>query len=179
MEMPAHSRRVFLRRSLGAVGALAALPGLGVGCAPADLARAPAGLQTLDAAEWALLDAVSDAIVPRGGAFALGARDVALAQRIDGFLANESPAVQSGVAGALLAVEWVAPLAAGRVARFSRLDDAGRVAAIDALRTSRIALLRDVYAGLKQLCVFGFYAVDASWAATGYDGPLVGRAAAR
>lgn len=155
------------------------MPGLGVACAPSDRSRAPSGLRVLDAAQWALLDAVADTFVPRGGAFELGARDVDLARRIDALLADAAPAVRDGLGAALLVVEWVAPLAAGRIGRFSGLDEAGRAASIDALRASRFGLLRDVYAGLKQACLFSFYAVDASWAATGYDGPLVGRAAAR
>ena len=178
MELPSVTRRVLLRRSLHAAGALAVLPGFAAGCAPADTAAAPDGLRVLDAAQWALLDAVGDAFVPRGGAFALGARDVDLASRIDAFLAGEPAGVRRGFASALLAVEWVAPLASGRLARFSALDADGRAAAIDALRASRVALLREVYAGLKQLCAFAFYAVDASWTAIGYDGPWVERTAA-
>ena len=174
MRLPEVSRRAFLRRSLHAAGACVALPGLGVGCAPSE--RAPSGLRVLDAAQWTLLDAIADTFVPRGGAFELGARDVDLARRIDALLADEAPAVRDGLGSALLVVEWGAPLAAARLGRFSSLDEAGRAASIDALRTSRVGVLRDVYAGLKQACLFSFYAVDASWAATGYDGPLVGRA---
>jgi hypothetical protein len=50
-----------------------------------------------------------------------------------------------------------------------------RTACLAALPGSRIGLVRDVYAGLKQLCLFSFYATPESWSATGYDGPWVGR----
>lgn len=173
MELPVLTRRVLLRRSLHAAGALAALPGLTLACAPADLARAPSDLRVLDAAQWSLLDAVADTFVPRGGAFPLGARDVDLARRIDAFLADEPAAVLRGFEAALFAIEWASPLAAGRFTRFSRLDADGRAAAIGAFCESPIGLLRDVYAGVKELCTFTFYAVDASWVATGYDGPWV------
>lgn len=180
MEMPELSRRVFLRRSVQAAGALALLPGLAIGCAGEDAAgRSPPGLVVLDASQWVVLDAVADAFVPAGGAFEAGARSVDLATRIDAFLAGERPDVLRGVGAALVVLEWLAPLAAGRAARFSTLDLAGRSAAVDALRTSRIGLLREVYAGMKQLCLFTFYACDAAWPAIGYDGPLVGRAEAR
>jgi len=175
MAIPESSRRVFLRRSLYAAGALALAPGLAVGCAQGDVARAPADLRALDPAAWALLDVVADTFIPRGGAFELGARDVDLARRIDAYLADESVAVRRGLSAALLFVEWGSPLVCGRVARFSRLGPDERAASIDALRHSRIGLLRDVYAGLKQLCFFTFYAIDAVWPALGYDGPWIGR----
>lgn len=178
MAIPELSRRVFLRRSLHAAGAFAVVPGLALGCAPDDAMRAPQDLRVLSAAEWALLDAVADTFIPHGGAFEVGARDVELPRRIDAFLADERPAVLRGLSAALLIVEWGSPLAAGRFARFSHLDADARSACIAALCQSRIGLLRDVYAGLKQLCMFTFYAVDASWPPIGYDGPWVDRGGA-
>ena len=177
MGIPELSRRVFLRRSLYAAGALAVVPGLAVGCARDDAALAPGDLRVLDAAEWALLGAVADTFIPHGGAFELGARDVELPRRIDAFLAGERPAVLRGVSAALLVVEWASPLAAGRFARFSQLDAEARAACVAALCKSRVGLLRDVYAGLKQLCMFTFYAIDATWPALGYDGPWVATSA--
>ncbi len=178
MAIPELSRRLFLRRSLQAMSALAVVPGLTLGCAPEEAARAPHDLRVLDAAEWALLGAVADTFVPHGGAFELGARDVELPRRIDAFLAGERPAVVRGLAAALLLIEWASPLASGRLARFSQLDAGARSRCIDALRTSRVGFLREVYAGLKQLCLFTFYAVDASWPPIGYDGPWVERSGA-
>jgi hypothetical protein len=84
-----------------------------------------------------------------------------------------------GLSAALLLVEWGSPLASGRVARFSRLGPDERAACIHALCRSRVGLLREVYAGLKQLCFFTFYAIDATWPAVGYDGPWVGRQGSR
>lgn len=175
MAIPESSRRVFLRRSLQAAGALALAPGIAVGCAPDHVARAAADLRVLDPDEWALLAVVADTFIPRGGAFELGAHDVGLARRIDAFLVDESAAVRRGLSSALLLIEWGSPLVCGRVARFSRLGPDERAACIDALCHSRIGVLRDVYAGLKQLCFFTFYAIDAVWPAVGYDGPWVGR----
>ena len=179
MAIPELSRRVFLRRSLHVAGALTLVPGLSIGCAPGDVARAPRDLRVLDPGEWALLGALADTLIPHGGAFELGARDVDLAARIDAFIAGESVAVLRGLSAALLLVEWGSPLASGRVARFSRLGSDDRAACIEALCRSRIGLLREVYAGLKQLCFFTFYAIDATWPAVGYDGPWVGRQGSR
>ena len=178
MAIPELSRRVFLRRSLHVAGALTLAPGLSIGCAPADVARAPIDLRVLDPGEWALLGIVADTLIPHGGAFELGARDVDLATRIDAFLAAESVAVLRGLSAALLLIEWGSPLASGRVARFSQLGPDERAACIDALCRSRIGLLRDVYAGLKQLCFFSFYAIDATWPAVGYDGPWIAKPSA-
>ncbi len=175
MAIPEVSRRVFLRRSVQAVGALSLVPGFALGCAPADAWRAPSDLRVLDAAEWVLLGVVADTFVPQGGAFELGARDVDLATRIDAFLVGERITVLRGLSAALLLIEWGSPLASGRVARFSKLDADARSACIAALRDSRIAVLREVYAGVKQLCLFTFYAIDASWPAVGYDGPWVAK----
>jgi len=177
MAIPEFSRRVFLRRSLHVAGALTLVPGLSIGCAPGDVA--PSDLRVLDPGEWALLGAVADTLIPHGGVFELGARDVDLATRIDAFLAGESVAFLRGLSAALLLVEWGSPLASGRVARFSRLGPDERAACIDALCRSRVGLLREVYAGLKQLCFFTFYAIDATWPAVGYDGPWVGRQGSR
>jgi hypothetical protein len=175
MAIPELSRRVFLRRSLHTVGTLAAVPGLTLGCAPAADVRAPDNLHVLDAAEWAMLGVIADTLIPRGGAFEVGALDVDLATRADAFLADESDAVLRGLSAALQVVEWGSPLLSGRVARFSEIGSADRHACIEALLHSRVGLLREVYAGLKQLCFFTFYAIDATWLAVGYDGPWVER----
>lgn len=175
MAIPELSRRLFLRRSLHAVSALAVVPGLTLGCAPVAGVRAPDDLRVLDAAAWTMLGVVADTLIPRGGAFEVGAIDVDLATRADAFLAGESDAVLRGLSAALLVVEWGSPLLSGRVARFSELGGDARHACIEALLHSRVGLLREVYAGLKQLCFFTFYAIDATWPAVGYDGPWVER----
>lgn len=178
MRLPEVTRRTFLRGTLRGAGAIALVPTLAVGCAPERAAEAPRDLRVLGAAEWSLLDAIADTFVPRGGAFEAGARDVDLATRVDAYLAGERSEIVRGVRGALLLVEWVSPVASGRLGRFSALDADARTACIDALRASRFATLREVFAGLKTLCLFLFYSTDASWGALGYDGPLVRAGAA-
>lgn len=172
------SRRVFLSRAIQAAGALAVLPA--AACAPPGPAAAGAeGLLALQSAELPILEAVSESFVPTGGAFETGAREVGLARRIDAFAAAQGPDVVRGLRGALWIVELAGGPLAGHYGRFSRLSPEARIASMRALATSRLALPRDVFAGLKQLCVFTFYCQDASWPATGYDGPWVGRDARR
>lgn len=169
------SRRVFLGRALQLVGAAAVVPALA--CGPARPPQSAQGLQALAASELAILEAVAEAFVPSGGAFETGAREVDLARRIDALAAGQGPDVVRGLRGALWLVELLGGPLAGRFGRFSRLSFADREAVLRALVTSRLAPSREVFAGLKQLCVFTFYCQDASWPATGYDGPWRGRAA--
>lgn len=173
MALPAATRRVFLKRSLQAAGTLAVLPLAGSGCGPARRGAAPPGLAVLSPGEYAVLAAAADAFVPRGGAFELGASDVDVAGRVDALLADEDPQVQRGLRAALGLLEWAGGPLAGRFGRFSGLSASDRTAVLGAL-PHRFGLARDVYAGLKLLCLFSFYCADEVWPAIGYDGPWVG-----
>ena len=172
LALPELTRRALLARSLAALGAAAALPGIAPACARST--PAPAGLRVLAPGEWQVLAAVADTVIPRGGAFSLGAADVDLAERIDALLAAQPPELAGGVRGALLLLEYGAPLLAGRVARFSGLGAEERAAVFGALPGS-FGLARRVYAGLRGLCLFAFYVLPESWPAIGYDGPWVAR----
>ena len=168
--LPELTRRALLGRSLAALGAVAALPGVAPACARS--APAPAGLRVLAPGEWQVLAAIADTVIPRGGPFPLGAADVGLAARIDALLAAQPAELAGGVRGALLLLEYGAPLLAGRPARFSALGAEERAAVFGAL-PGRFGLARRVYAGLRGLCLFAFYALPESWPAIGYDGPWV------
>ncbi len=176
MDLPETTRRVFLSRSLRALGVVAALPLVGPGCSNAPIAPAPADLHVLTGGEYAIVWAAADAFVPRGGAFPLGATDVDLAGRIDRFLASQDPAVVKGLRGALVILEYGGGPLAGRLGRFSRMDAGDRAAVLRAL-PHRFKIAGQVYTGLKQLCLFLFYCADESWPAIGYDGPWLGREA--
>lgn len=167
MELPEATRRVFLARSLQTLGLLA----VGPACSPSpELPAAPPDLRLFEPGQGQVLAAVAEAFVPRGGAFPAGASDVGLVARIDAFLAEADPEVAEGLRGGLLLLEWAAPLAAGRFGRFSRLDAEGRAAVIAAL-PRRFDAFRQLYAGLKVLCLFLFYATPTGWRGAGYDGP--------
>lgn len=167
MRLPEVTRRVFLSRSLVVLGAAAA-----PACTPGPGAEAPPGLRVLSAGQWQVLAAAADAFIPRGGAFPVGAADLDLARRVDAYLAQNDPALASGLAGALLLLEWLGGPLAGRLGRFSRMDAAGRAAVLEALPRS-FGLPRRVHGGLKQVCTFLFYAQPESWQGIGYDGPWV------
>jgi hypothetical protein len=173
-DQTAWTRRGFLAASLRVAGSVAVAPAVLAACARG--AGSAAGLAVFDDAQRAVLDAVLDAFVPSGGAFALGASDVQLGARVQRFVAAQPPDVAVAVRGALFAVEWLSPVLAGRLGRFSALDATGREACLRALVGSRSALARDLYAGLKQLSIFSFYSVDQTWVHVGYEGPWVRRA---
>jgi len=169
VELPEATRRVFLARSLQTLGLLA----VGPACSPSPgLPAAPPDLRLFEPGQAQVLAAVAEAFVPPGGAFPAGASDVGLVARIDAFLAEADPELAEGLRGGLLLLEWAGPLAAGRFGRFSRLGAGDRAAVIAAL-PRRLDALRQLYAGLKQLCLFLFYATPGGWQAAGYDGPWV------
>lgn len=166
------TRRAFLTRGLQVAGALAFAPALACGTGPSSPSP-DVPLRVLSPSELPILEAVADTFVPSGGAMPLGAREVGLALRIDALVAGQGADMARGLRGALWITELASPLLAGRLGRFSRLDAAARHDCIAALAASDLALLREVYAGLKQACHFTFYAQDATWAALGYEGPWV------
>ncbi len=173
----AWTRRGFLAVSLRLAGTAAVAPAVLAACARSE--GSAAGRARFDDAQRVVLDAVLDAFVPPGGAFALGATALGLGARVQRFLATRPPEVTATVRGALVAVEWLSPLLAGRIGRFSTLDAAGREACLRALVASRSDLARRLFAGLKQLAHFTFYSADESWPAIGYEGPWVRRAEPR
>lgn len=172
-ELPEFTRRVFLSRALQVLGAAAALPLV----ARASLAAAgevptAAALEVLTAAELATLAAVADTMIPRDGAFDLGARDVDLAHRIDGYLPRMHPDIVTGIRGALAFVEQKAPALAGKEGPFSALPEPERAATFSAMLAAG-GLPASVFFGLKYLCCSHFYTMDATWKYTGYDGPML------
>lgn len=58
---------------------------------------------------------------------------------------------------------------------FSSRDREERRAILDAWADSRLAFKRQVFAAMRRLAAFAWYARPESWAAIGYDGPWVGR----
>ncbi len=148
-------------------------------CAPPRISDGGEGLLAVGASELPILEAVAEAFVPSGGAFGPGAREVGLARRMDALAAAQGPDVVRGVRGALWLLELGGGPLCGRWSRFSALSLDQRTECLQALVESRIALAREIFAGLKQLSLFTFYSIDASWPATGYDGPWVQQEARR
>src|SRR5262245_1198041 len=116
----------------------------------------------------ALLRAVLDALVPRGGAFATGAADSDVDEALQRYFASLHPLGPIGLRVLLLAIEYGA-VVFERTAPFSRLDPAARERALAAWETSRLAPRRQLIASLKLTALMHFYERPAIWPAIGYD----------
>jgi hypothetical protein len=173
IELPDFARRIFLSRSLQLLGAAVALPlATKPLLAAGDVAPAAPPLQVLSPAEYAVLAAVADTMIPRGGAFELGAADVDLAGRIDGYLPRMHPDVVTGIHGALAFVEQKAPGLAKKDGTFTALPDADRAAVFSGMLAAP-GLAASIFVALKFLCFGHFYTMDRTWKYTGYDGPML------
>jgi len=182
IQLPELTRRVFLARTLQALGAAAAMPLAGYASGPestpnGEVAKtgsattAPA-LKFLTPEQFATLEAMSDTIIPPGGAFAAGARDLGLAARVDAYLPKLDPAVAQGIRGALVFVEQQAPALAGKPAPFSGLPEDDRVAVCNAMLRSG-GMAASILLAMKWVSMTFFYTMDATWKSTGYDGPML------
>jgi len=169
-ELPEFTRRIFLGRTLQALGAALALP-LAARDVLAEATDAPA-LKALTPAQYAVLGAVADTMIPHGGAFDLGARDVDLARRVDEYLPRLHPDVVTGIRGALGFVEQQAPPMAKKAAPFTALGEADRAAVFSAMLAAG-GVPASAFLGLKYICCTYFYTMDVTWKYTGYDGPML------
>ncbi len=182
IQFPEMTRRVFLNRTLQALGAMAAVPlaactagsmksSTGMLVKAGAVAEIPP-LKFLAPEQYEALEAVTDTMIPRGGAFELGALDVGLAARIDSHLPRLDPAVAQGFRGALVFVEQQAPLLAGKSAPFSGLSEADRTAVCSAMLQAG-GLPAGIFLAMKSFSLTYFYTLDATWKYTGYDGPML------
>ncbi len=137
------------------------------------LSSAAAGSRTITAGARLILDAVLEAMIPQGGPFAEGARDVPLARDVEGFVAGFGPvavrALQLGLRLFDVSPFCLPPL---RMRRFSRLSLEERVALLEAGEQSRLVPRRLAVHGLKMLAMMHFYARPEIQARLGYPHPL-------
>ncbi len=54
------------------------------------------------------------------------------------------------------------------------MDDDARDASLHGWMTSRFALRRLAFTGLRNLCMLGYYSQPETWPLIGYQGPLIG-----
>ncbi len=145
------SRRAFLRW----VGAAAAAGALPAGCGDAPQAFAPPpglALHALTPRSYAVLSAAAERVVGAPGAERVRSRAVDPARHADEFLAP-SPALASVIQQALLALEFGFFPLLGKLRPFTQLDAAGRDRILNELMTSRLALKRLVFKGVRSLAL--------------------------
>ena len=130
-------------------------------------------LQILTKEDHQILTAVSDTIIPQGGSFELGAIDIDLALRIDGYLAkNGDSEVVVGLRGALQYLEHHAPKLVDFETPFSALSPADRTTVMQRMCIED-GLSIQVFAALRALTLFYFYTDKNSWPEIAYDGPMI------
>jgi len=115
-----------------------------------------------------LLKAVLDALVPRGGAFPIGAADTDLDETLARYFARLHPFGPAGLRVLLRAIEY-GTVVFERTRPFSRLDPAARERALAAWETSRLGLRRQLVASVKLLGLLHFYERPETWPGIGYD----------
>src|SRR5690349_1495110 len=118
--------------------------------------------------DGALLRAVLDALVPRGGAFPAGAAETDVDAALARYFASLHPLGPAGLRALLLAIEYGA-VVFERTRPFSRLDPDGRERALAAWETSQLAPRRPLIASFKLIALMHFYERPEVWSAIGYD----------
>jgi hypothetical protein len=167
------SRRGFLARSVGTAALLSAggLPGC-EGQHYLDLGGGTDQLQVLPAREYAILRAVARCVVPGEGAEP-GADELGVPARIDRELSFHPPRLGEDITLALRLVEWW-PLPSC-FARFTKLPAEEQHSQLAGMASSRFALPRAAFQGIRFLIMFFYYTLDESWPAIGYEGPWIVR----
>jgi len=115
-----------------------------------------------------LLADVLDALVPRGGAFPIGAADTDVDAALARYFASLHALGPVGLRLLLRAIEYGA-VVFERTRPFSELDAAGRERALAAWESSRLGPRRQLIASLKLLALMHFYERPDVWPAIGYD----------
>jgi hypothetical protein len=115
-----------------------------------------------------LLRTVLDALVPRGGPFALGAADTDVDAQLAAYFARLHPLGPAGLRLLLRAIEY-GTVVFERTLPFSRLDPARREQALAAWEASRLGIRRQLIASVKLLALMHLYERPDAWPGIGYD----------
>ncbi len=169
--LPRATRRGFLRLA----GATAALTALGqLRMLPPVAAAADRGARFFDPGETEILTRIAERMVYSGDPAAPRVRDTASIATIDALCAGLPPAVSEPLPLALRLFEYGPYFFDLSFARFTRMDDAACDASLEGWMRSRLALRRQAFTGLRNLCMLGYYSQPETWPLIGYRGPLIG-----
>lgn len=170
-----HPRRDFLKKGL--LGGLLLLAGGGGVLATRRGAAValPAGLQVLDAEEFAVVWALVQRFIPPREGFP-AADGLNTAAAVDGILALLEEETQAELKKLLMLFENALPnfLFGLRTRPFTQLGPAEQDAVLAEWRDSRLTLRRTGYKALRGLALAAYYGNPAAWPAVGYPGPPAG-----
>lgn len=170
--LPGETRRSFMKRGL--VGGALLLVGGGAALhLRRSRLRTPATpLQVLSVAEYSVLAAIADRLIPAGNGFPPAAQ-MRCAEKADAVLVRAHPGVLAELKQliALFESALAGLLFDGRPTPFTQLDPEAQDRALLAWRNSRIAIRRTGYKALRNLLSATYYASPEAYAAVGYPGP--------
>lgn len=173
IRMPETTRRIFLMRSIQALGVIAAAPILSVDALAKTTLSPVQATAPFNESELAIFRAITDAIIPQGGAFKTGALDVNLAELINKHLTYADQDMIKGLKGAFAFVEHESPkIIAKSSLKFSQLNTSERTKILEKMATLE-GVAAQVFDGLKSLSLFFFYTTEQSWNEIGHLPPLV------
>ena len=164
-------RRTFLRLT-GTMVAAGLVP---AGCRIEPPFAPPPGtaLRVLSPRTWATFTAATARLVGPRGAGLIARGELVPARTADAILAANPP-----IAGPLVQALWLLELGVWPVIRkvrpFTGITPGARDLVLRDLEHSRIALKRDLFAGLRSLAFIAFYGDPAARRLTGYPGPFGG-----
>ncbi len=173
IKIPESTRRVFLLRSIQALGALAATSLI----SPPLFAQSKSSVKNppFNSEELSVFRAITDAIIPQNGAFKTGALDVNLAELINKHLTYADQDMITGLKGAFAFIEHESPKIINKpTSIFSTLSTAERTKILESMATIE-GIAVQIFSGLKSLSLFFFYSTEQSWAEIGHLPPLVKR----
>ena len=174
--VPATTRRGFLRlagttAAFSALAQLRVMPAAALGCAPATPSE-----RFFDADETEILTHLMERMTDTGLAQAPRLRDTRAVATVDAVCRGLDPAVSGVLPLALRLFEWGPLLFDWRPARFTQLPAVEQDASLRSWMTSRLALRRTAFLGVRNLCFMGWYSQPEVWPLIGYQGPLLRRA---
>ena len=166
------TRRGFLRLA-GATAALASLAQLRALPAAAADAASRSGERFFSPRETEILTCIAERVCDTGDPAAPPLRETGALASIDAFCRALDPALTAQLPLALRLFEWGPFLFDWTFTPFTRMSDAQRDASLRAWTTSRLAIRRQAFLAVRNLCLLGFYSQPEAWRLIGYQGPLL------
>ncbi|MCB9578235.1 MAG: hypothetical protein H6717_14515 [Polyangiaceae bacterium] len=155
------------RRFIALVGAGAVVGGTGIALVRAGGYSVPDHVKLQVLAPWQYV------VLSAFGARVLAPEGAPVAEWADEYLVDMADADRTDLLRLLGVVEHVMPLVKGYFRRFSALSSREQDDVLAALEQSPVGLLRGGFQALKALSMMALYRRPESWAAIGYDGPVV------
>lgn len=126
-------------------------------------------LMVLTPRQYKILSTITDRLSPRGGAFALGALDMDVAESVDRLMSNLDRTIQMGLKMLLLLIEYSTFIFTRKFKRFTRLSPEDQDRYLKGWENSRFYLRRLPFFVLKMLCLLIFYSDERVEKDVGYE----------